>query len=203
MSVAQTLQNPEHELVLASKSQIRADVLTQAGLSFEVVPSGVDEDELKAEISDPHVLAQALAVAKAKAISASRPDAFIIGADQVMLCAGRVFDKPSSMQEARDNLAFLSGKPHQLLSGIALVRGGDVLWSDTIVATLYVRALSAQDLSLYLAAAGESILSSVGCYRLEDVGIHLFEKIEGDHLTIYGLPLLHLLPQLRHYGVVR
>ncbi len=75
-------------------------MLTQAGLSFDVVPSGVDEDELKAEISDPHVLAQALAVAKAKAISASRPDAFIIGADQVMLCAGRVFDKPSSMQEA-------------------------------------------------------------------------------------------------------
>lgn len=203
MSAAQTLQNLEHELVLASKSQIRADVLTQAGLSFDVVPSGVDEGELKAEISDPYTLAQALAVAKAKAISAMRPDAFIIGADQVMLCAGRVFDKPSSMQEARDNLAFLSGKPHQLLSGIALVRGGNVLWSDTIVATLHVRALSAQDLSLYLAAAGESILSSVGCYRLEDVGIHLFEKIEGDHLTIYGLPLLHLLPQLRRYGVVR
>ncbi len=77
-------------------------------------------------------------------------------------------------------MAFLSGKPHQLLSGIALVRRV-VLWSDTIVATLHVRALSAQDLSLYLAAAGESILSSVGCYRLEDVGIHLFEKIEGDH----------------------
>ncbi|MGC6475993.1 MAG: Maf family protein [Parvibaculales bacterium] len=203
MSAAPTLQNLDHDLVLASKSQIRADVLSQAGFSFEVVPSGVDEDELKAEISDLHALARALAVAKAKTVSATRPEAFIIGADQIMQCAGRVFDKPSSMQEARDNLAFLSGKPHQLLSGIALVRGGEVLWSDTIVATLHVRTLSEQDLSLYLAAAGESILSSVGCYRLEGVGIHLFEKIEGDHLTIYGLPLLPLLPHLRQWGVLR
>jgi len=197
-----SLQSPDVPLVLASKSAIRAKVLADAGIKAETVPSGVDEDLLKARISSPEDLAQALAIEKALAVSAERPDALVIGADQIMVCDGRQFDKPADMAEARENLKFLAGKQHMLLSGIALVRGGSCLWAQTVPAKLRVRAMTEAYLDAYLAAAGDSILGSVGCYRLEDVGVQLFESIDGDHMTIYGLPLLHLLPHLRAYGAV-
>ena len=197
-----SLQLTHVPLVLASKSAIRAKVLQDAGLHVEIVPSHIDEDILKAEIADPERLAEALAVEKAKTVSAQHPSSLIIGADQIMVCDGRQFDKPANMREARNNLKFLAGKQHVLLSGIALIQNNVCLWSQTVTAKLRVKQMTDAYLDAYLAAAGETILSSVGCYRLEDVGIQLFEEIEGDHLTIYGLPLLQLLPQLRNYGAV-
>ena len=197
-----SLQAENVPLVLASKSAIRAKVLRDAGLQAQIIPSELDEGILKARISGPGKLAQALAEEKARTVSAEHPGALVIGADQVMACEGRQFDKPANMEEARENLKFLAGKQHVLYSGIALVQAGERLWAETVSAKLRVRPMTDAYLDAYLEAAGEAILSSVGCYRLEDVGIQLFEEIEGDHLTIYGLPLLQLLPQLRKYGAV-
>ena len=197
-----SLQNTNIQIVLASKSAIRAKVLTDAGLRIDVMPSGVDETIRKSEVKEPSALAQTLAVDKAIFVSNQKPDALIIGADQVMVCEGRLFDKPANMKEARENLAFLAGRQHQLLSGIALVQNGQTLWSQTVTASLRVRPMTDEVLDAYLAAAGESILNSVGCYRLESVGVQLFEEIDGDHMTIYGMPLLQLLPQLRKLGAV-
>ncbi len=198
-----SLQNQNMRLVLASKSDIRAKVLKDAGLAFDIIPSKLDENILKAERQNGEDLARELAIAKAMAVSATNSGALIIGADQIAICEGRLFDKPISMAAARENLMFLSAKRHSLLSGVALVKNGECLWSKTVQAQLTVRELTPDFLDAYFAVAGEAILNSVGCYRLEGVGVQLFEKIEGDHLTIYGMPLLQMLPQLRKLGVVK
>ena len=197
-----SLQLTDVPLILASQSAIRAKVLQDAGLMAESVPSNVDENILKAEIVEPDVLARCLAEQKALKVSVQYPEALVIGADQVLACGDRLFDKPADMAEARDNLKFLAGKRHELHSGVALVRDGDCLWSQTVTARLKVKSMTDTFLDAYLEAAGDAILGSVGCYRLEEVGIQLFEEIDGDHLTIFGLPLLQLLPQLRKYRAV-
>lgn len=201
------LQDDTKPLVLASQSGVRRDVLAGAGLAFEACVSGVDEDAIKQSSnsdgnSDERALSIALSVAKAQAVSADRPGAYIIGADQVLACDGRLFDKPADMQTARQNLAFLRGKTHSLLSGVALLRDGDILWHHCAEARLTMRDFSDDFLDTYLAQSGAEILSSVGCYRLEALGSQLFENINGDYFTILGLPLLPLLEALRQHGVV-
>lgn len=190
------------KLTLASKSQIRADILSGAGLAFDMQPSGVDEDVLKAaHQGNPPALAIALAEAKAKALTGNESvQGLIIGADQLLHCEGRLFDKPRDMDEARANLKFFRGKTHQLIGGVVLVEGGETLWTHHQAVTLTMRDFSDAFLQAYLEEAGTRILSSVGCYQLEGLGAHLFAHIDGDYFATLGLPLLPLLAALRVHG---
>ena len=186
------------KLTLASKSKIRADVLRGAGLAFDISVSGVDEDALKnTHQGTAESLAVALAAEKARAV---KVDGLVLGADQILECEGRLFDKPRSMQEARANLQMFRGKTHALVGGVVLVKDGEVLWQYSGRVRLTMRDFSDEFLELYLAEAGEQILASVGCYQLEGLGAHLFEAIDGDYFSILGLPLLPVLQALRLHG---
>jgi septum formation protein len=192
--------------VLASKSPTRHAVLEGAGVPFEAAGSGVDEAAAKARLLErgagPRQVAEALAQEKALAVSRTRPE-LVIGADQTLEFQGRLYDKAETVADARARLATLRGAPHQLHSAVVVARGGETVWRETESATLTMRAFSDAFLDDYLAAEGEAALGSVGCYRLEGLGVQLFERIEGDYFTILGLPLMGLLDLLRREGVLR
>lgn len=192
------------KLVLASTSRIRSELLTGAGLVFEALRPDVDENALKnsAKGLTPGDLAQSLAVSKAISIANRRPDAVVIGADQVLNLGGRAFDKPQSREEAREHLLQLRGRSHVLETAICGIRGGDTLWQHLGRATLTMRSFSDSFLDDYLERMGPDVLTSVGAYKLEGLGAQLFEAIEGDYFTILGLPLLPLLDFLRRQGAL-
>lgn len=198
-------------LILASGSAVRRKLLTDAGLAFTAEDSRVDEDAIKAGFAgsdrnteeETDELALKLAEAKALAVSAKNEGALVVGADQILSCEGRRYDKPKSMEEARANLLAFRGRPHILHSGLVLVKDGGTLWNLTARATLTMREFSETFLDAYLAEAGERVMKSVGCYQLEGPGVQLFEKIEGDYFSILGLPMLPLLDELRRHGVVK
>ena len=196
-----TLQD-KAKLVLASGSQVRANILRGAGIDFEICPSQVDEDLLKGKITNGPDLALSLAAEKARAVADKYSDQPVLGADQILSCDGKLFDKPRNMDEARENLIFMRGKTHQLINGLVLILNGQSAWQNTATASLTMREFTDDFLDMYLEKAGTSILSSVGCYRLEAEGSQLFEKIDGDYFTILGLPLMPLLGALREHGVV-
>ena len=193
------------QVTLASKSAARAQLLAGAGVSFETMGSGVDEDAAKARLlsddADPRDIALALAETKALVVSTRRPG-LIIGADQTLDLDGSLFDKVATLDEARHRLERLRGREHQLHSGVAVARDGAVIWRETRGATLGMRDFSDGFLAGYLARNGEAALSSVGCYQLEGEGLQLFDRIEGDYFTILGLPMLGLLALLRREGVI-
>ena len=195
-------------LILAAASAVRATLLKGAGLAFEIVDSRLDEDALKEGFAgregadETDMLALKLAEEKARAVSQRHPAAFVIGADQILSCEGRRYDKPRSMEEARANLQAFRGRPHILHSGVALAANDVVIWRHAAQAHLTMRDFSDTFLDEYLANAGEKVMKSVGCYQLEGPGVQLFEQIEGDYFTILGLPLLPLLAELRRHGVV-
>ncbi len=147
-------------------------------------------------------IALTLAELKAVHVSEDHPDILVIGADQTMECEGRLYDKPMDMAAARANLNDLGGRTHTLCSAVAVVRDGQVIWHHAAMAHLRMRPLDGEAINDYLAATGDSVLTSVGCYRLEDAGARLFEYIDGDYFTILGLPLLPLLAFLREIGAV-
>lgn len=196
------------KLVLASGSATRHALLTAAGLDVEVHPADLDETEIRdrmlaADASVSHEsVALALAAEKARSVSAALPDALVIGADQVLSLDGRVFEKPTSMSEARRCLLELRGRTHALHSAVALAKAGAGLWRTIATARLTMRAFSEAALEGYLARAGDRVLTSVGAYQIEGPAVQLFESIEGDHATILGLPLLPLLKELRHREVL-
>ena len=191
-------------LVLASGSRIRATLLANARLDFTVDPATVDERAVEAPLLEagfpPEDIAQVLAEAKALDVAGRRPQDLVIGADQVLGLGNARFTKPADMEAARRQLLDLSGKTHELHSAVVLARGDEVLWRHVSTARLTMRALSPAEIGRYLALAGDAVLSSVGCYQLENVGVRLFERIEGDYFTILGLPLLPLLGELRVLG---
>jgi len=192
-------------LILASTSQSRRELLTNAGLAFEIEAPGVDEDEVKlslvAQKADALAIATTLAELKATRVSARFPEAFTIGGDSTLACEGRLFDKPPTIAAARDQLLALRGRTHDLVSSVVVARGGVRIWHHAERAQLTMRPFSEAFLDAYLAEAGESVTTSVGAYRLESVGAHLFSKIEGDYFTILGLPLLPLLSFLAGHGI--
>lgn len=192
-------------LTLASKSAARTAVLRGAGLSFETADSQVDEDKTKtallAKAASPKVIAEALAEEKALAVSGKRPG-LVIGADQTLEFQGGLYDKVGSLEAARERLKLLRGQPHQLHSAVVLAREGQVVWRETITATLTMRDFSDQFLEHYLEIEGSAALGSVGCYRLESLGVQLFSAIDGDYFTILGLPLMGLLERLRDHKVL-
>lgn len=193
-------------LVLASKSAARAALLSAAGVAFETAGAGVDEDALKAgllgEGLGPRDIADALAEAKAVKVSAARPGALVIGADQTLDLDGALFDKPVSIAQAAERLKMFRGRTHKLHSAVVVARDGAPIWRTVDTARLTMRTFSDAWLDGYLARGGENLLSSVGAYQLECEGVQLFERVEGDYFTILGLPLFGLFDLLRRHGAM-
>lgn len=194
----------DQPLVLASKSEARRAVLAAAGIPFDVVVADIDERGIEAKAGDsaPEAVAQRLAVEKAKAVSANRPGRIVIGADQTLALGTRRFSKPNGRDGARAQLSALRGQTHVLCSGVAAVRDGETLFEHCSVARMTMRDFSDEFLDAYLDTAGNAVSSSVGGYQLETLGVHLFQRIEGDHFTILGMPLLPLLAFLRRARVL-
>lgn len=190
-------------LILASASASRRQLLSDAGLSFEIVTSGVDEDEAKLSLKGerPSAVAEALADMKARRVSTRHPEAFVIGGDSVLACDGRLFDKPETRAGARAQLLALAGRTHELWSSVVVARGGARLWHHNERTRLTMKPFDEAFVDAYLERAGEGILSSVGSYHLEGLGIQLFAKIEGDLFTARGLPLVPLLVFLAQHGI--
>ncbi len=192
-------------LILASRSSARAELLRRAGVAFEVLPAAVDEGAVKsamlAEGAPPRDIADSLAALKGHRIATRRPDRLVLGADQVLVCGGRLFDKPCDASEARAQLAALRGQSHELLAAAVVYEAGRPVWRHVGRAELRMRAFSDAFLDAYLADTGPSILDTVGGYRLEDGGAQLFAQVRGDIFTVMGLPLLELLGFLRTRGV--
>jgi septum formation protein len=201
------LQAGRPPVILASTSKSRARMLEAVGLAFIVEPPGLDEATMRQAISGegslaPHDVAEVLARAKAEAVSDLARKAYVIGGDQVLALGETILAKPDSMEAARRQLLDLSGKRHTLHTAVAVATNGETLWAETTLATLTMRKLSPAFIGRYLAAAGEEVLSSVGSYQIESLGIQLFEAIDGDYFSILGLPLLPLLDTLRREGVI-
>ena len=187
-------------VILASASATRAELLRSAGLTLETVASGVDEeaqkDALKQEGATPRDIADALAEAKAVKVSARRAG-LVIGSDTTLDLDGALYDKPGSLEEARAHLRAFRGRTHRLHTAAVIAEDGNAVWRRAETASLTVRDFSEDFLSKYMAAEGDALLGSVGCYRLEGLGAQLFSRIEGDYFSILGLPLLAILDYLR------
>jgi septum formation protein len=191
-------------LVLASKSDVRGKILAAAGLRFEIRPAPINERAVESQAGSPGPAAAAmfLARAKAQAVSASMPGRVVLGADQTLALGNERFSKPKDRAGATTQLRKLRGRSHELHAALALVRDGKVLFEFVDTARLTMRDVSDRFVDDYLDLAGDSAMSSVGGYQLEGIGIHLFERVEGDYFTILGLPLLPLLAFLRQNKLI-
>jgi septum formation protein len=200
------LQADVPPLILASASVARRAVLAAAGLRFAVRPAGIDEATVKgaarSEGLDAAATALRLADAKAAFVARQEPQALVIGADQILDCDCMWHDKPEDVEAARRQLLALRGRAHQLATAVVCRIGDRLLWQHVAQPRLTMRAFSEPFLDAYLAAEGDLVLRSVGAYRLEGPGVQLFARVDGDHATILGLPLLPLLDFLRSVGVV-
>ncbi len=198
------IQAPFPPLVLASQSAARAALLAAAGLRFEARPARVDEAAIKqacrAEGLDAADAALTLAGLKAERIC--DPDALVIGADQLLVCGETWFDKPAGIDGARAHLRALRGQTHRLVTAVVCLRGGQEVWRHVAEPRLRMRGFSDAFLEDYLAAEGDAVLACVGAYRLEGMGMHLFDNVQGEHAAILGLPMLPLLGFLRQHGLV-
>jgi septum formation protein len=194
----------EQHLVLASKSAVRHAILRDAGIPVEIMPADIDERgiEQRAGTRDPGEVAALLAREKARAVACGQARRLVLGADQTLALGEQRFSKPADLAAAREQLKALRGRTHELHTAIALVRNGDVSFEHREVARLTMRAFSDAFLDDYLAAMGPAVTTSVGGYQLEKAGIQLFERVEGDHFVILGLPLMALLQHLRQAGVL-
>jgi septum formation protein len=199
-----TLWRGKRPLILASQSSARQALLANAGIDFEAVPADVDERQIQqaSSLSAPGDIAALLARRKAFAVSARQPGRFVVGADQTLARGARLFVKPSGRTQAAEQLRALAGGSHELYSAVAVARDGAILFEGVFIARMTMRQLGEREISAYLDAAGEAVTTSVGAYQLEGLGVHLFERIEGDHFTILGLPLLPLLAFLRSEGLL-
>ncbi|WP_376098924.1 Maf family protein [Roseomonas sp. CCTCC AB2023176] len=200
------LQSDVPTLILASASAARRAVLDGAGLRFEALSAAVDEAALKesarAEGLTAGEAATLLAEAKARRIASRRPEALILGCDQILVLGETWFDKPVGMEGARAHLTALRGRTHTLATAVVAWRGGQRIWGHVAEPRLTMRDVTDAFLDAYLAVEGEAVLSSVGAYRLEGPGVQLFSRVEGEHAAILGLPLLPLLEFLRGHGVL-
>jgi septum formation protein len=194
-----TLWREKNPLILASQSRARQTLLANAGINFEAVPAEIDERAVQqaSHLTAPGDIAKLLAREKSLAVSAQLPSRFIVGADQTLALGSRLFSKPAGRAQAAEQLRALAGGTHELHSAVAVARDGKILFDNVTSARMTMRNLGEAEINAYLDQAGEAVTSSVGAYQLEGLGVHLFERIEGDHFTILGLPLLPLLAFLR------
>lgn len=193
-------------LILASQSRFRAGLLAAAGVAVETMAAHVDEAEVKeaarAEGASADETALLLASLKAERIARRHPEALVIGADQMLVCESAWFDKPPDMAAARAQLLALRGRAHTLVTAVLCQRGGQRLWQHVAKPKLVMRDFSEAFLDQYLALEGEVLTTTVGAYRVEGPGLQLFDRIEGEHSEIVGLPMLALLGFLRQHGVL-
>lgn len=195
-----------NRLVLASGSASRARLLRAAAVPFEIHPAEIDEEATKTALlaagKDGAFVAQALAEQKAKHVSRKFPKAIVLGCDQILLSNGRMIAKSANLGEAKILLKQLSGNTHFLLTAAVLSKGDTIVWRVAERCTMRMRAVNDEFLDHYLAAEGDGILSSVGCYQLEGRGAQLFETVDGDYFSILGIPLLPVLAALRDHGIM-
>jgi len=193
-------------LILASQSKFRAGLLAAAGIAVETMPAHVDEAEIKASARAEGVsveeTAMLLASLKAERISRRFPEALVIGGDQILVCEGHWFDKPADLEEARAHLLALRGREHWLVTAVLCQRGGQRVWQHVATPRLVMRDFSEAFLDWYLGVEGDVLTTTVGAYRVEGPGVQLFDRIEGEHAAIMGLPMLPLLGFLRQHGVL-
>ena len=199
-----TIWRANKPLILASQSRARKTLLANAGLAFEAVPADIDERGVQqaSKLSGPGEIAKLLAREKAVWVSGRNAGHYVIGADQTLALGERLFNKPDGRVAAAEQLRALSGQTHELHSAIAIALDGKVAFETIAVARMTMRPLSEDEIRLYLDEAGDAVTTSVGAYQLEGLGVHLFERIEGDHFTILGLPLLPLLAFLRRERLI-
>lgn len=193
-------------LILASESASRKAMLSAAGVTFHTMPAHIDEtailESMRAENATPRNIADALAELKALKVSRSQPGALVLGADQMLDCEGRFFEKAKSIEEARETLLALRGKRHRLTSAAVIARDGAAIWRHIDEAALTMRPFTDEFLDHYIKSAGAILTSGVGAYALEGLGVQLFAQIRGDAFTIQGLPLLPVLEAMRTHGIV-
>lgn len=191
-------------LVLASGSEIRAQLLQNAGLDFDVLPVAIDEEMIKesllAEAVTPRNISDALAEAKSLKASAKRPGNLVLGCDQVLECEGQLLSKPKSIADARSQLLALRNKRHTLYSAAVISEDGKPIWRHIGQVKLFMRDFSDAYLDAYLARNWDSIQHSVGGYKLEEEGVRLFARVEGDYFNVLGLPLIEILSFLTLRG---
>lgn len=195
---------PASRLILASKSASRRAMLDAAGVSYEAMPADIDERGIEQGLTgaSPPEIVEALSVAKAAALAVQYPEALVLGSDSLVVADSRRFDKPESREEAAEHLRFFSGRSLELHSAAALVRADTCVWSAPSLARLKVRDLSEDFIEHYLTAEWPEVGFTVGVFRIEAMGVQLFESIEGDQFTVLGMPLLPLLGALRSEGVL-
>jgi len=207
MRASHGLWMPAEPLILASGSAARAQMLKAVGVPFEIDKPTLDERAVEAPLRAAGAggarIAAALAQAKALEVSARHPGRHVLGGDQTLQVGADLLNKPEGRAGGRDHLRLLSGRSHQLHAAGLLARDGDILLSVSDVATLTMRELSEDFIETYLDAAGEAVLGSVGAYQIEGLGLHLFERIEGQHPVIMGLPLQPLIEGLRKMRLLR
>lgn len=193
-------------IILASASEARATLLRNAGVEIAIDPGRIDEDAVKAamlaEEAPPRDIADKLAELKSLRTGGRHPGHLVLGADQVLVSKGQMFDKPRDLAEARAHLEQLRGTTHQLLSAAVITQDAEPVWRHIGQARLTMRPVSDRFLDEYLEALGDLALTSVGCYHLEGLGAQLFARVEGDYFTVLGLPLLEVLGFLRARGVL-
>jgi septum formation protein len=199
-----TIWRGQQPLILATQSRARQMLLANAGISFDAVPADIDERSVQnnSGLTAPGEIAGLLAREKACFVSSKNPGRHVVGADQTLALGHRLFSKPAGRAQAADQLRLLAGHTHELHSAVAVARDGKIVFSDVIVARMTMRRLDEREIEAYLDQAGQAVTTSVGAYQLEGLGVHLFERIEGDHFTILGLPLLPLLAFLRGEGLL-
>lgn len=187
-------------IVLASKSTSRQAMLSAAGVAFEARPAHLDERALEQALGDAAPADIALALARAKALAVDEPHRLVLGSDSLVTCGGRRFDKPASREDAAEHLRSFSGNIMELHSAAALAHGSTLVWSHAALARLHVRDLSDSFIATYLDAEWPEVSHCVGVFRLEALGVQLFDRIEGDSFTVLGMPLLPVLDALRDLG---
>ena len=192
-------------IILASKSASRMAILDGALIEYSSVPANIDELAIRtsceAEEITPEGIAVILAEMKAQLVAQSRTDALVIGSDQILVCEGRIFGKPSTKKEASEILHYLQGKSHQLFTSVVIFKFGRRIWHHNALSTLVVRSLSTAEINDYLNVLGNAAFQTPGCYQIEGIGAHLFTDMSGNYYDILGLPLLPLLAFLREHGL--